>query len=66
MKSLGGGRTDWYEILADNILDSVKWAESNGAAFEPWLQQGSMERWSKNRFSSPIQRNAEIIEDTLW
>lgn len=38
-KSLGGGRSDLYEVLADNILDSIKWAESNGAGFEPWLQQ---------------------------
>ena len=53
MKSLGGGRTDWYEILADNILDSVKWAESNGAAFEPWLQQAP---WNVGvRIASPAQ-----------
>lgn len=52
-KSLGGGRTDLYEVLADNILDSVKWAESNGAAFEPWLQQAP---WNVGvRIASPGQ-----------
>lgn len=52
-KSLGGGRIDLYEVLADNILDSVKWAESNGAAFEPWLQQAP---WNVGvRIASPGQ-----------
>lgn len=52
-KSLGGGRTDLYEVLADNIMDSVKWAESNGAAFEPWLQQAP---WNVGvRIASPGQ-----------
>ncbi len=38
-KSLGGGRLDLYNVLADNILDTVTWAEARGGRFEPWLQQ---------------------------
>lgn len=64
-KSLGGGRTDLYEVLADNILDSVKWAESNGAAFEPWLQQAP---WNVGvRIASPGQyRGMSKLLKTLF
>ncbi len=37
-KSLGGGRLDLYQVLADNILPTVSWVESMGGKFEPWLQ----------------------------
>lgn len=30
-KSMGGGRVDLYEVLAERILPAIKWAESKGA-----------------------------------
>ena len=52
-KSLGGGRTDRYRVLADEILDAVEWAEKHGAQFEPWLQQAP---WKLGvRIASPGQ-----------
>lgn len=63
-KSMGGGRVDLYEVLAERILPAVRWAESKGAAFEPWLQQAP---WRVGvRIASPGQyRGMPKLLDTL-
>lgn len=63
-KSLGGGRTDLYRVLADEILDAVAWAEKHGGKFEPWLQQAP---WKLGvRIASPGQyRGMPKLLDTL-
>lgn len=37
-KSLGGGRTDLYAVLGDNIRTDIAWLESMGAGFEKWMR----------------------------
>lgn len=63
-KSLGGGRTDLYEVLADNILDTVAWIEKKGGEFEPWMQQAP---WKLGiRIASPGQYRGMLkLLDTL-
>ena len=63
-KSMGGGRIDLYEVLADQILPAVKWAESKGVKFEPWLQQAP---WRVGvRIASPGQyRGMPKLLETL-
>lgn len=63
-KSMGGGRVDLYEVLAERILPAIKWAESKGAQFEPWLQQAP---WRVGvRIASPGQyRGMPKLLETL-
>lgn len=63
-KSLGGGRTDLYEVLGKNILNDIKWLESLGGKFEPWLQASP---WTVGvRIASPGQyRGMPVLLETL-
>ncbi|MBM6705257.1 FAD-binding protein, partial [Sutterella massiliensis] len=63
-KSMGGGRVDLYEVLAERILPAIKWAESKGAQFEPWQQQAP---WRVGvRIASPGQyRGMPKLLETL-
>lgn len=63
-KSLGGGRTDLYEVLGKNILNDVKWLESLVGKFEHWLQANP---WTLGvRIASPGQyKGMPVLLETL-
>lgn len=63
-KSLGGGRTDLYEVLGKNIRKDVAWLEKLGGKFEPWLRSAP---WDVGvRIASPGQyRGMPVLLETL-
>lgn len=63
-KSLGGGRTDLYAVLGDNIRTDIAWLESMGAGFEKWMRS---DPWRLGvRIASPGQyRGMPKLLETL-
>ena len=63
-KSLGGGRTDLYAVLGDNIRTDIAWLEAMGAGFEKWMRS---DPWRLGvRIASPGQyRGMPKLLETL-